>query len=73
MGAASKGLFIKCGWQDSLNEPMYSPKNSIPAKNYDMPVKRIDNYTKEINSKHLENGEKKASKKSEQLRKREAS
>jgi len=52
---------------------MYSPKNSIPAKNYDMPVKRIDNYTKEINSKHLENGEKKASKKSEQLRKREAS
>jgi len=51
---------------------MYSPKKSIPAKNYDMTVKRIDNNTKEINSKHLEIGDKKVNKKSEQQKKREA-
>lgn len=73
LGPASKGLFIKCGWQDSGSEPMYSPKNYMQNKNYDMPVKRIDNYTKEINNKHAQKGEKKASKKGEQLRKRQSS
>ena len=67
---ASKGLFIDCNFDDySLIADRVSPKNGIGynGKYYQMPVKRIDNYTKEAK------GDKKSHRRGDHLRKRDAS
>jgi len=58
LGAASRGLFIKCGWEESGNEPVCSPKSYVVNKNLDMPVKRVDNYTKEVTKVEKKGGKK---------------
>ena len=68
LGAASKGLFIdvNCVNQYSIIEKV-SPKSNIHSGKYqDMPVKRIDNFTKEIKND-------KKSQKKDQLKRKQVS
>lgn len=70
---ASRGLFIECGGDESGNlQEVISPKNGVNQnKNHDLPVKRIDNYTKD--SRGIDKNDKKTSKRGDQLRRRETS
>lgn len=62
----SRGLFLDLNLEDgSAIEQVFSPKNQgSHSKHQDMPVKRVDNYTKESK------GDKKPLKRGEQLRRR---
>lgn len=71
--AASRGLLIDCGSDESGSlQEVVSPKNGgHHSKNHDLPVKRMDNYVKD--SRGTDKNDKKASKRGDQLRRREAS
>ena len=69
--SGGRGLVIDANMDDySSIEYIVSPKSQLSnhSKHHDMPVKRIDNYTKQ-----LSRGEKKTHKRGENLRRREAS
>jgi hypothetical protein len=68
---ASRGLFLDYNLDDvSSIDQAVSPKSQAGSnKHHDMPVKRIDNYTKDLSK----GGDKKSQKRGDQLRRRDIS